>query len=347
MSSIRRSLSDYDERTSEMRTITLEEHFVTQPFIEGPGREMHRMLDVFARSTLQTNASALMDQLLNLGEGRISDMDAAGIDMQVLSLTRGFEGVAEESEAIRFARESNDILGDAVKKYASRFGGFAALPVLIPEKAADELERTVKEYSFRGAMIHGHARGRYLDDKFFWPILERAEELGVPVYLHPTPPPEPVIKANYIGNYSQEVAALLSIAGWGWHIETALHTLRIILSGAFDKYPKLRLIIGHLGEGLPFFMSRLESIFPTQFTKLSRPIGAYFRDNIHYTFSGFNNIPAFLDLFLRVGADRMMFSADYPFGSMAEARTFLNELPVSPNDKEKIAHSNAERLLKL
>jgi uncharacterized protein len=196
-------------------------------------------------------------------------------------------------------------------------------------------------------MIHGHARGRYLDDKFFWPILERAEELGVPIYLHPTPPPEPVIKSNYVGNYSREVAALLSIAGWGWHIETAIHTLRIVLSGALDKYPKLQLVLGHLGEGLPFFMSRIESIFPTQFTKLNHPMGTYFRDNIHYTFSGFNNLPAFLDLFLRVGGERIMFSTDYPIGSMTEARKFLDELPVSPKEKEDIAHRNAERLLKM
>jgi uncharacterized protein len=128
-----------------MRTITLEEHFVTRPFIEGPGREVYRMLDVFASSILQTSTSALVDQLLNLAESRISDMDAAGVDMQILSLIRGFENVTEESEAIKFARVTNDILGEAVKKYATRFGGFAALPVLIPEKAADELERTVKE----------------------------------------------------------------------------------------------------------------------------------------------------------------------------------------------------------
>jgi predicted TIM-barrel fold metal-dependent hydrolase len=349
MSSARTSSSEEEivEGTAVTRTVTLEEHFVTQPFIKGPGREMHRLLGVFARSAVQTTASALMDQLLNLGESRISEMDQAGIDVQVLSLTRGFESVMEESEAIKSARESNDILGDAVKGFPTRFGGFTALPVLVPEKAADELERTSKEYGFKGAMIHGHARGRYLDDKFFWPIFERAEELGVPIYLHPTPPPEAVIKANYIGNYSQEVAALLSIAGWGWHIETGLHTLRIILSSAFDKYPKLQLIIGHLGEGLPFFMQRLESIFPTRLTKLNHPIGTYLRENVHYTVSGFNNLPAFLDLFLRVGADRIMFSADYPFGSMKEARKFLNELPISPNEKEDIAHRNAENLLKL
>jgi predicted TIM-barrel fold metal-dependent hydrolase len=140
---------------------------------------------------------------------------------------------------------------------------------------------------------------------------------------------------------------VLATAAWGWHIDTAIHILRLILSGAFDQYPNLQLVIGHLGETIPFMLPRLERALPTELTNLDRPVSAYLRENVHHTFSGFNWIPAFLDLLLQVGADRIMFSTDYPYGSMTQARTFLDQLPASPADKERIAHGNAERLLRL
>jgi predicted TIM-barrel fold metal-dependent hydrolase len=150
-----------------------------------------------------------------------------------------------------------------------------------------------------------------------------------------------------VGNYAPEVTVGLATAAWGWHIDTAIHVLRLILSGAFDRYRRLQLIIGHLGEGLPFMLPRLALALPPELTKLDRPISAYLRENLHYTISGFNYLPTFLDLLLQVGVDRIMFSADYPYASMAQARTFLDQLPVSPADKDRIAHGNAERLLQL
>ena len=204
----------------------------------------------------------------------------------------------------------------------------------------------MRDYGFKGALINGHSRGRYLDDPFFWPILERAEALRVPLYIHPTPPPQPVIQASYTGNFSPQVTVGLAAAGWGWHIETAVHVLRLILSGAFDRYPGLQIIIGHLGEGLPFMLPRLDQAMPVV-TKLQRPIGTYLRQNVHYTFSGFNYTAAFLDLLLQVGVERIMFSADYPYHRWLQARAFLEQLPVSPADRERIAHGNAERLLRL
>jgi uncharacterized protein len=144
-----------------------------------------------------------------------------------------------------------------------------------------------------------------------------------------------------------EVAGVLATAAWGWHIDTAVHVLRLILSGALDRYPRLQLVIGHLGETLPFMLPRLERALPTELTRLDRPVSAYLRENVHYTFSGFNWTPAFLDLLLQVGADRIMFSTDHPYASMTQAHAFLDRLPVSPADKERIAHGNAERLLRL
>src|SRR5215217_3399511 len=334
--------------SSMMRTITLEEHYATPAFMEGPGQDLKAQAEAACEHPqVAASYAKLIEQLCDLDAGRIAAMDAAGIDVQVLSLT--FPGVEQldAAEAVAFARETNDLLAEAVRRHPSRFAGFAALPTADPEAAAHELERMVREHGFVGALINGHTRGRYLDDGFFWPILERAVALGVPIYLHPTPPPRPVIEASYAGNYAPEVTALLSTAAWGWHMETATHVLRLVLSGAFDRYSGLQLVVGHMGEAFPFMLPRLEMALPVEATKLARPVGDYLRENVHYTFGGFNWTQAFLDLVLQVSVDRIMFSTDHPYASMSEARAFLGGLPVSPADKKRIAHGNAEHLLRL
>jgi uncharacterized protein len=331
-----------------MRTIALEEHYATPMFMDGPGRQIKEQADaVRAHPEVAAGLDRLIDQLCDIGEGRIANMDAAGIDVQVLSLTAPGVEQLDAAEAVQFARLTNDTLADAIHRHPDRLAGFAALPTAEPDAAAEELRRTAAMSGFKGALINGHSRGRYLDDMFFWPILECAEALQMPLYLHPTPPPQAVIKSMYAGNYSAGVAAGLATAAWGWHIDTAIHLIRLILSGAFDQFPGLQLVIGHLGETLPFMLPRLERALPTELTHLDRRVSAYLRENVHYTFSGFNWTPAFLDLLLQVGVDRIMFSTDYPYASMTEARTFLDQLPVSPADKERIAHGNAEQLLRL
>lgn len=315
-----------------MRIITLEEHFAFPGF-----------MDRFGRQSFHNKG----EQLCDLNERRIAEMDAAGIDMQVLSLTSpGTEALAAE-EAVKIASSANEFLAAAIERHPSRFAGLAALPTAAPDLAAGELERMVCQHGFKGAVINGHIQGRYLDDQFFWPIMERAEALQVPLYLHPAPPPQPVIDAYYTGNFPAEVTRMLSTAGWGWHIETAVHILRLILSGVFDRYPKLQIMIGHMGEALPFMLPRLDLVLQPNLTKLQRPMAAYLRENIHYTFSGFNFTAAFLNLLLEVGSDRIMFSTDYPYGSLEKGRSFLSQLPVSSPDREKIAHGNAELLLRL
>jgi uncharacterized protein len=323
-----------------MRTITLEEHYATPGFLNGPGRTF------VERATRAGDRMArIVEQLRDVGEQRIAAMDAARIDMQVLSLNSPGVEQLEAAQAEALSREANDFVAQAVQRYPTRFAGFATVPMADPQKAAGELERTVRECGFKGALINGHHRGRYLDDKFFWSVLECAESLGVPIYLHPTQPPPAVVEASY-GGFAPEVTFMFANAGWGWHIETAVHVLRLILGGAFDRYPKLQIVIGHMGEALPFMMSRVDAMAPAM-TGLKRPVSAYLRENVHYTFSGFNFTPTFLDLLLQVGVDRIMFSADYPYGSMAQVRTFLDALPVSTGDRERIAHGNAERLLRL
>jgi hypothetical protein len=323
-----------------MRTITLEEHFASPGYLDGPGRELKERA-----ARVGGPAARFLELLSDLGDRRIAEMDAAGIDMQILSLTSPGVEQLEAAEAATFARETNDYLAEAIRNHPTRFGGFAALPMANPDAAVAELERTVHDYGFKGAVINGHIQGRYLDDKFFWPIFERAEALGVPIYLHPTPPPQPVIEASYSG-FAPIVSEMFAGPGWGWHIETALHVIRIILGGTFDRYPGLQIVVGHMGETLPSMLQRLD-VMPAAMTKLSRPISSYLRENIHYTFSGFNYTPTFLDLLLQVGVDRIMFSADHPYSSMAQARAFLDKVPVSPADRERIAHGNAEQLLGL
>ena len=323
-----------------MRTITLEEHFASEAFLAGPGRKLKQQAE-----RMGGRAAKLFEQLCELGEKRIAEMDAAGIDVQALSLTSPGTEQLDAAEAMELARESNDRLAQDVRSYPTRLAGFATLATADPRFAADELGRMVLEHGFKGAVINGHHRGRYLDETFFWPILERAQQLQVPIYLHPTQPPKPVIDASY-GGFAPMVSEMLAGPGWGWHIETAVHMLRIVLGGVFDKYPRLQFVIGHMGEALPFMLSRLD-VMPMAMTNLARPISAYLRENVHYTFAGFNFTPTFLDLLLQVGVDRIMFSADHPYGSMSEARAFLDRLPVSPADREKIAHGNAERLLRM
>jgi predicted TIM-barrel fold metal-dependent hydrolase len=324
-----------------MRTITLEEHFASPGFFDGPGRE-------FRERALKSGGrdADFFDQLSDVGDKRLAEMDKAGIDMQVLSLQYPGTEQLEEAAAVAMAREANDFLYEAVKKHPARFAGLATLPTAAPDKAAEELERRVRQQGFKGAIINGHNRGRYLDDKFYWPILERAEALAAPIYLHPTIPPKAVVETSY-GGFAPQVSWMFSGPGWGWHIETAVHTIRLILGGVFDRFPKLQVVVGHLGEGLPFMLPRLDRNMPPALTKLKRPLGEYLRQNVHYTFAGFNFPATFLDLLLEVGVERIMFSVDYPYGSMAKAREFLESLPVSAADRERIAHGNAEQLFRL
>jgi uncharacterized protein len=333
--------NDVPQVGAKLRTITLEEHFASPGFLAGPGRGFIERLRNSGASGVR-----IFEQLQEVGDTRVAEMDTAGIDVQVLSLNSPGVEQADVTEQVAIARESNDFVADVVKKNPKRFAGFAALPVAAPEQAADELDRRVRQQGFKGTLINGHSRSRYLDDKFFWPILERAEALNVPIYLHPTIPPKPVVDVLY-GGFSPAVSWMFASPGWGWHIETSVHLIRMILGGVFDRYPKLQVVIGHLGEGIPFMLPRLNRKLPMEMTKLDRPLGAYLRENVHYTFSGFNFPATFLDLLQEVGVERIMFSTDYPYESMVEARSFLDHLPVSAADRERIAHGNAERLFNL
>ncbi|WP_372514246.1 amidohydrolase family protein [Mycobacterium interjectum] len=198
----------------------------------------------------------------------------------------------------------------------------------------------------RRRAINGHSKGRYLDDRFFDPVLSRAAELRVPIYLHPTIPPPAVIESSYAG-FSPEVTFALATVGWGWHINTATHVLRLILGGVFDRYPELQLIIGHMGEATSFMLPRFDATLKPELTGLRHPVSTYLRRNVNYTFANFNDEATYANLVAQVGLGRVCFSADYPFGSMLAARAFLDGLALGDDDRARISHGNAERLLRL
>jgi predicted TIM-barrel fold metal-dependent hydrolase len=316
-----------------MRTIALEEHYATTKFLNGPG-SWHK------------SRPALAEALADLGDGRIAAMDDAGIDLAVLSLAAPGVEQLDGPNAVHQARDCNDELAAAVQKYPDRLAGFAALPISAPDAAADELDRAMRSYNFAGAVINGHCRGVYLDDPHFEPVLERAAALRAPIYLHPTIPPPAVIESCYAG-FSDEVTFALATVGWGWHINTATHVLRIILGGVFDRHPDLQVIIGHMGEAIPFMVPRFDATLKPELTGLNHPISSYLRKNLHYTFANFNDAPTYASLVAQVGADRVAFSTDHPFGSMRAARVFLDNLPLSEQDRARISHRNAEELLGL
>lgn len=324
-----------------MRTITLEEHFVTESSLRATG--------VPLLPRVWEGSDQLQAKLLDMGAGRIAAMDEASIDFQVLSLCSAIRfDTIDGARGRAVARDINDELADAVRAHPTRFGGFATVALKDPAAAAMELERCIARLGFCGVLINGTIDGLFLDAARFFPVLEAAEHLGVPIYLHPGPPPEPVERA-YFSGLPGETGHLLSIAGWGWHAETALHTLRLIVSGVFDRLPGLQLIIGHAGEGLPAALTRSSGILSGAAPNLRQPVAAYFQTNIHITTSGYFTLPPFRCALDVIGVDRLMFSVDYPFAANASGRAFLDSLPemLSADDIAALAHRNAERLLKL
>lgn len=318
------------------RVVSLEEHYWAR-------KALPDKLLKFAQTYMP---QWLQDDLADVGDRRLGDMDYSGITVQVLSHTTPGGDLLDGAEGISFAKAANDLAAEAVRRNPRRFAAFAHLPMRTPEAAADELERAVSGLGFRGALINGATEGHFLDEPRFAPVLERANKLGVPIYLHPNFPTQSVVDAYY-SNMPGGTGRSLSLAMFGWHAETGMHTLRLALSGTFERYPNLQLIIGHMGEMLPFMMDRIDHAWTDLgFQKGPSPT-KILRERVHITTSGFFSTPALLVALTTLGADRIMFSVDYPFSSAIPARRWLDTLPVSPADRAKILHGNADRLLKL
>jgi predicted TIM-barrel fold metal-dependent hydrolase len=329
-----------------MRIVALEEHYTVPRIVAGispdaiarrgfPGPDF-----VWAQTTKR-------NELADLGDTRLADMDASGITTQVLSVAGPGADLVPGQPGIDLARAYNDALAEACARHPTRYRGFAHLPMLAPEAAADELERAIKDLGFRGALVNGATDGRFLDDPVFEPILARAEKLDLPIYLHPGIPTESVRNAYY-DNLPGNFSFVLALSAWGWHADTAIHVLRLVLSGVLDRHPGLKIVIGHMGEALPFMLDRIdETTAATAKVLLRRSVRQTILDQVWITTSGFFTMVPFAAALMSFGVDRIMFSVDYPFASNVRARAFLDALPVSPADRAKIAHGNADQLLRL
>ncbi len=327
-----------------MRTIAIEEHFLSKGF----------------RAVMQSNAASQggrgqptptmtaerQVKLAELDTLRLQDMDTGGIDLQVISDIGSVVAPRPLDEGVKLAREANDQLAQACAAHPDRFAGFATLPVTEPEAAADGLERAVRSLGLKGAMIHGTTNGRFLDDPAFLSVLERAAALSVPIYIHPAFPPASVREAYYTG-LNPVAGFVLSTSGWGWHSEVGIHALRMILAGVFDRLSTLQIIIGHMGEMIPFMLARIHDTLTPMAQQLQRPVPDYFLRHFHITTSGFFTDAPLLLAMQVMGADRILFAVDYPFSTNEQGRAFLDHAPISPAEKEKISHLNAERLLRL
>jgi len=320
--------------SQNQRVIAIEEHYYDQ-----------ELAALFTGLDGRTGGR-LRERLEDLGELRLKEMDEAGIDVQVLSHGAPATQKLDPGTAVRVARAVNDRLNQTVKARSDRFAGFAVLPTADPKAAADELARTVNELGFKGAMIHGLTGGEhFIDDQRFWPIFERAQALDVPIYLHPAIP-HPAIIATYLKEYYEKYPGLLN-AGWGFTIETATAGIRMVLSGVFDAYPNLKIILGHLGETLPYLVWRIDHA-------LSRPGNApvSFRErfckHFYVTTSGFFSDPAMLCCVQEMGVDRILFAVDWPFVDSSKLGVqWMERIALSAEDKEKILSGNSKRLLKM
>jgi len=328
-----------------MRIVALEEHFSVPALVRRIDPAVVSRRGFRPRKAPPKGVSPL-DLLPEIGERRLQSMDEAGITVQVLSNSGPGADLVPGPEGVAIAREMNDHLAAAVARHPERFAGFAALPLQSPEAAAVELARCVEELGFLGALVNGTTEGRFLDHPSYDEVLAAAVELDVPIYVHPHIPPEAVRHAYY-ADLPAGAGRVLETAGWGWHSETAIHLLRMVLSGALDRHPRLKLIIGHMGEMLPMMLARADEVFALDVDHLKRPISQTILDQVWLTTSGIFTEPPFLAALLTFGIDRIMFSVDYPYAPNVNGRAFLDRLSLSPADLAKLTHRNADALLKL
>ncbi|HTR00161.1 MAG TPA: amidohydrolase family protein [Candidatus Acidoferrum sp.] len=300
----------------------------------------------FYSSSMAPRPVFIREKLADLGAMRIADMDATGIDHQILALTSPGVQVFDKTTAVSLARETNDILADAVRKYPTRFSGMTAIAPQAPELAAQELERCAK-FGFKGIIINSHTMGEYLSDQKFWPILEAAEAMNLPIYIHPnTPPPkmiEPFVEAGLDG------------AIFGFGVETGLHLLRIITAGAFDRFPKLNIIVGHMGEALPYWMYRLDYMHNAgvkaaryeSMKPLKKKVSDYLKENVYITNSGMAWEPAIKFAQQVCGVDRVMYAMDYPYQYTPQEVIDLDNMQMDVATKKKFYQGVAEQVFKL
>lgn len=315
-----------------VKKIALEEHVLTPGLID------------YWRPTMTSVPPALTEnffkRLTDFGETRLNDMDRGGIERSVLSVAGpGVQVERDPATATRKAAEANDFLATEIAKRPERFSGFAHLAMQDPKGAADELERCQRDLKFCGAMINGHTRGQYLDHPDLAPFWERADALGAVIYIHPGDPVEPLKVL--------EGFPVLARPMWGWGVETGSHALRLIVGGHFERYPRAKLMLGHLGESLPYLLWRFDSRAKFQGLKLPMAPSEYIRRNVFVTTSGMCDGPPLRCALDALGRDHVMFAADYPFEDGSEAGHFLDTVEIEESLRADVAYNNAAKLLGL
>lgn len=328
-----------------MRVVALEEHFTVPDLVKRIDPEAIKRRGYAPRTPPKSGRSP-QELLAEIGDIRLQSMDEAGVTVQVLSVNGPGPDLVPGADGIALARAFNDHLAAVVKARPDRYAGFAALPTQSPEACADELRRGVRELGFCGALVNGTTEGRFLDDPRYDSLLGCAVELDVPIYIHPNLAPAAVREAYYSGLPGNS-GRVLEAAGWGWHSEVAIQVLRMVLAGVFDKHPKLKIIIGHMGEMLPVMLARDDEVFQRDVGHLKRKISETIIEQVWITTSGVFSQPPFIAALQTFGIDRIMFSIDYPYAANKLGREFLEAVAVSPADMAKLCHGTADALLRL
>lgn len=319
-------------------------HAIADGSIPDPG--FQSLWGFFAGSQSE-RAATLYRRIQDLDDERIRDMDALGIDLQLLMLTAPGVQCFDAATGTALARSCNDTLAATIRRHPTRLDGLAAVAPQDPQAAAKEAERAVRELGLRGVVINSHTQGEYLDDPKFWDIFAAIEALGVPLYIHPNTPSPQMIEPF--------LPRALDAAIYGFACETGLHILRMIVAGVFDRFPKLQVVLGHLGEGLPYWLYRIDFMH-AGITRSNRSPGAkplqrkpseVLRQNFHYTTSGMCWEPPVMYVHGLMGADRLMYAMDYPYQVVAEEVAAMDALPMSPADKALFFAGNAERVFGL
>ena len=306
--------------------------------------EMRRLAAAAPTGPAPPAREALNRALLDLGAGRIRAMDEDGIAQQLLLLSAPGVQAFEEGVATELAGLANERLAAAVRRHPDRFAALTVIAPQNPRRAAQELERGVRTLGFKGALINSHTRGEYLDDRKFWPILEAAQAIDAPIYLHPRDPAPGLAGPLALPGFN---------IGWGYGVETGTHLLRMIGAGVFDTFPRLRVVVGHLGEGLAFFLQRLDNRYEWELAVNGRPSslrrmpGDYIRENIWVSTSGMNFWPQIRMCIEVLGIDRVLFAVDHPFEVGRDAVEAVDRAPLSAEDRAKLYHGNAERVFAL
>ena len=324
-----------------MKIIGLEEHFVTASVLAAWRTLDPRWQDVAFQ---HSDNGEVGRRLADLADERISAMDETGLDVQVLSLTAPGVQSLEAPEAVALQTASNDLLADVIRRRLDRFQGFATLATADPSAAARELERAVTKLGLNGAMLFGRTRDRNLDHADNWPIFEAAAALRAPLYIHPQSPTPAVREAIYSG-FGEALDAAFATFGLGWHYETGVQILRMVLAGVFDRFPDLQVITGHWGEAVLFYLDRIDDLAAP--AKLAHPVSQYFRHHVSVTPSGVWS-QRYLRWALEVlGPERILFSTDYPYRFMPDggAHRFLDDADLNDTERAAIAHGNWESLV--